>query len=113
MTQDDRFTGIDSAVALPALLGYLNFSEGRPDPRFQKQLHDAFVFLLERGSEKPWDDLGNLLQARLKTLQQSGSAAFADTAQAEAVIQLALGDVLPTYRAHHRDLLAHQNDADL
>ena len=47
MAQDDRFTGIEQAVALPALLGYLNFSEGKPDPRFQRQLDDAFVFLAQ------------------------------------------------------------------
>ena len=79
MTQDDRFTGIDEAVALPALLGYLNFSEGRPDPRFQKQIHDAFAFLVEHGSVKPWEDLRQLLIANLQTLQHAGSAAFADT----------------------------------
>ena len=50
MAQDDRFTGIDQAVTLSALLGYLNFSEGKPDPRFQKQLHDACVFLAAHGS---------------------------------------------------------------
>jgi hypothetical protein len=113
MTQDDRFTGIDQAVALPALLGYLNFSEGRPDPRFQKQLLDAFTFVAEHGSTKPWDDLQQLLLARLQTLKQAGSAAFAEISQAEGVIQRAFGDVLPAYRMHHRDLLAHQSEADL
>jgi hypothetical protein len=113
MTQDDRFTGIDQAVALPALLGYVNFSEGRPDPRFQKQLHDAFAFLVDHGSAKPWEDLQHLLLARLKELHQAGGAAFADISQAEGVIQRAFGEVLPAYRAHHRDLLAHQSDADL
>ena len=29
-------------VSWQALLGYLNFSEGRPEPRFQSQLSDAF-----------------------------------------------------------------------
>jgi hypothetical protein len=113
MTQDDRFTGIDQAVPLSALLGYLNFSEGRPDPRFQKQLHDAFAFVADHGSARPWDDLPELLLSRLQSLQQSGSAAFADISQAEGVIQRAFVDVLPAYRGHHRDLLAHQSEADL
>ena len=113
MTQDDRFTDIDQAVALPALLGHLNFSEGRPDPRFQKQLHDAFAFLFEHGSAKPWEDLQQILLARLQTLQQAGSAAFTEISQAEGVIQRAFDDVLPAYRAHHGDLLAHQDEADL
>src|SRR5947208_6709981 len=107
MTQDDPFTGIDQAVALPALLGYLNFSEGRPDPRFQKQVHDAFVFLAEHGSTKPWEDLRHLLLARLKALHDAGSAAFAEVAQAERVIEQAL-QVLSAYRVHHRDIMAHQ-----
>ena len=105
MTQDDRFTGIEQAVALPALLGYLNFAEGRSDPRFQKHLHDAFYFLIDNGSTAPWEDLPRVLQFRLTTLQQAGSAAFAEISQAEGVIERAFGDVLPAYRAHHRDLL--------
>ena len=113
MTQDDRFIGFDQAVSLQALLGYLNFSEGRPDPRFQKQLHDGFAFLAKVGSPEPWDDLATLLQARLRDLQKNGSAAFADITQADAVVRLALGDVLPAYRAHHSDLLAHQSEAEL
>src|ERR1051325_3377370 len=62
MALEDPFTGIDQAVALPALLGYLNFSEGRPDPRFQKNVHDAFAWIAERGSPKPWGDLPAVLQ---------------------------------------------------
>src|ERR1043165_226608 len=113
MTLDDRFRGIDEHVPLETLLGYLNFSEGRPDPRFQKQLHDAYVFLMQHGSVKPWEDLRDLLRARLHQLHQNGSPAFADRTQAEAVIRLVFDDVLRAYRDHHRDLLAHQEDADL
>ena len=113
MAQDDRFTGIDQAVTLSALLGYLNFSEGKPDPRFQKQLHDACVFLAAHGSVNPWEDLPQVLTGHLRLLQQNGSAAFADIAQAEAVVQLAFSEVLPAYRSHHADLLAHQSGAML
>ncbi len=113
MTQDERSSAIDQAVALPALLGYLNFSEGKPDPRFQKQFHDAYDFLIENGSAEPWRELPSVLQSRLQTLQASGSAAFADKSQADAVIRLAFEGVLPMYRSHHRDLLAHQPDAYL
>lgn len=113
MTQDDRFPGIDKAVALPALLGYLNFSEGRPDLKFQKQFHDGYAYLADHGSERPWSDLGEVLLDRLTQLHEAGGAAFADTTQAEAVIRLAFEQVLPAYRAHHRDLLAHQDEAAL
>lgn len=113
MANSDPFIGIDQVVALPALLGYLNFAEGRPDPRFQKNIHDAYAFVAERGSAKPWDDLHAILQARLLDLNLSGSAAFADASQAEAVLRLAFDHVLTAYRAHHRDLLAHQDDTYL
>src|SRR5438552_2933474 len=113
MTRDDRFIGIDQAVALPALLGYLNFSEGRPDPRFQKQLHDAFLFVADHSSAEPWKDLPILLQFQLIELQRAGSAAFKDISQAEVVLRIAFHDVLAAYRTHHRDLLAHQTDAYL
>jgi hypothetical protein len=95
------------------LLGYLNFSEGRPDPRFQKQLHDALVFVAEHGSSRPWEDLPGLLLAHLQQLHAGGSAAFKEISQAEAVVQRAFGDVLPAYFAHHRDLLAHQSESEL
>ena len=39
------------------LLGYLNFSDGRPDPRFQKGLADAVAHLTEGGDGRealPW-----------------------------------------------------------
>src|SRR5260370_18579845 len=101
MTQDDRFTGIDQAVALPALLGHLNFSEGRPEPRFKKQLHDAFAFLLEHGSATPWEDLRQLLSARLQTLQQDVSAAFAEISLATLVIERPCADLLSANTAHH------------
>ncbi|MSQ93691.1 MAG: hypothetical protein EXR98_03950 [Gemmataceae bacterium] len=113
MTQDDRFTGIDQAVTLSALLGYLNFSEGKPDPRFQNQLHDAFTFLVEHGSVQPWADLPLVLSAHLHALQKGGSAAFTDISQAEAIVQLTFSNLLPAYRSHHADLLAHQSDADM
>jgi hypothetical protein len=113
MALDERYRGIDERVSLQGLLGYLNFAEGRPDPRFQKQLHDACAYLLEQGTAQPWVVLRGILQARLQELHLAGSAAFADVSQAGAVIDLALDSVLTAYRAHHRDLLAHQNDAGL
>ncbi|MBI2808740.1 MAG: hypothetical protein HYX68_27445 [Planctomycetes bacterium] len=113
MTQDDRFTGIEESVALSALLGFLNFSEGRPDPRFQKQLQDAFQFLVERGSSEPWRDLPLVLNLHLARLHDEGGAAFKEVSQAEAVLGCVFNEVLPAYRAHHADLLAHQSDAEL
>src|SRR5581483_6023099 len=49
----------------------------------------------------------------LQQLREQGSAAFRDSTQVEAVLQLAFREVLLSYRAHHRDLLFHQGAADL
>lgn len=113
MTLDERFLGIDERIAFSALLGYLNFSAGKPDLRFQKQFHDAWVFLAEHGSNKPWLDLPIVLRDRLEKLRQSGAAAFADATQADAVITIAFEKVPAAYRAFHADLLGHLSDADL
>ncbi len=113
MTQDERFQGIDERIAFSALLGYLNFSTGKPDPRFQKQFHDAWCFIAEHGSEKPWRDLSVVLRDRLGKLKQSGAAAFADSTQAEACIAIALDHFPDAYRAFHADLLGHLSEDDL
>jgi hypothetical protein len=93
---------------LQGLLGYLNFSEGRPDPRFQKQLNDVLAGIAE---PRPWDVLRRRLAERLAQLR--GSGPFANSRQVEAVIDLAFDRVLSDYRRHHRDLLFHQSDEDL
>src|SRR4051794_10244279 len=68
------------------LLGYLNFSDGRPDPRFRRSLAEAFGTLLERSDAAPWTTLGLWLTASCNELAAGGSAAFKDTTQARAVI---------------------------
>jgi hypothetical protein len=95
------------------LLGYLNFSDGRSDPRFQKGLAEAFGLLLETGDPTPWITLPKWLAHALGELAESGAAAFRDTTQAIAVIDIALGRLLAAYRKHHADLLAHHDDASL
>src|SRR5207302_7099737 len=101
----------EDAPALQGVLGYLHFSEGKPDPRFQKQC--AGVMSHFAGSPRPWESLQQALLAELDRLKRQGNAAFRDAGQAEAVLRLALGDLLAAYRAHHADLLSHQSDADL
>jgi hypothetical protein len=109
---DERITALEQAVPVSGLLGYLNFSDGRPDPRWQRQLDDAFVFLTERGEAAPWQVVLDCLPVLLKRLQDSGASAFRDAHQAEAALTLA-ARVLPDYRHHHADLLAHLTDAEL
>ncbi len=109
---DDRVTELERAVSLSGLLGYLNFSDGRPDPRWQKQLNDAYAFFARHGETVPWLALLDAMRGGLNRLRESGSSAFRDTTQAAAALDLA-GRVLTAYREHHRDLLAHLTDAEL
>ncbi len=110
---DERLAELDKAVPPAGLLGYLNFSQGRPDPRWQRQLADAFAFAAERLEGAPWEVLHRWLTDRLAALQAGGGAAFQDVTQARAVLDLVFARLLPAYRRHHADLLAHQTDRDL
>ena len=96
-----------------AALGYLNFSDGRPDAKFRKLLADVFGYLREAGHTAPWNAVAAWLTARATELEQSGSAAFRDLGQARAAIPVAFRDVPVVYRRHHADLLAHQPDEGL
>ena len=108
---DDRYTPLDLSAG-QALLGYLNFSDGRADPRWQKQLDDAFAIQARAGVARPWDALLAAMGEALSRLQAGGGAAFRDAGQACAVLSLA-AETLPAYRRHHADLLAHLDDAEL
>src|SRR5262245_40201466 len=109
---EERHAQLEQTVSASALLGYVNFSDGRPDPRWQKQLNDAYTFLAEHGEAAPWQALLDWLSASLRRLHAGGGAAFRDVTQAKNVLALA-GRVLPAYRRHHADLLAHLDDRDL
>src|SRR5262245_30422049 len=95
------------------LLGYLNFSDGRPDPKFQKGLADVFGHLTDAGDATPWETLPRWFAHALGDLEASGSAAFKDATQVRGVLTAALGTLPGAYRTHHTDLLAHQPDAEL
>ena len=99
-------------TSLQGLLGYLNFSEGRPDPRVVGQIDDAYASLADQGVAQPWAVLHEWLRHDLASLKTAGGA-FRDAAQAEAVVELTFGRVLPEYRHFHADLLFHQTERDL
>jgi hypothetical protein len=109
---DERYAGLEQAVSVSGLLGYLNFSDGRADPRWQKQLNDAYAYLAQHGEAAPWSALLEALTAGLRKLRDGGAAAFRNVTQAEAALSLA-GRVLPAYRAYHADLLAHLDDREI
>jgi hypothetical protein len=101
----------DNTISWQALLGYLNFSEGRADARFQAQLNDAHRRAVEQG--EPLPALAAAMRSQLAALRTSGASAFRDTRQVEAVLTLVFDRLLPAYRAHHADLLAHLGDREL
>jgi hypothetical protein len=109
---DDRHQELEKAVPPAGLLGYLNFSDGRPDPRWQKQLNDAYAFLAKHGATEPWQALSEWLRGSLAGLQKSGAPAFRDVQQAQGVLAC-FQAVLTAYRRHHVDLLFHQSEHDL
>lgn len=100
-------------VSWQALLGYLNFSEGRPDARFEKQVNDAYRLSVARNAEQPALALAEQMRTELAALKASGASAFKDTTQVEAVLQIGFERLLPAYREHHADLLAHLSDREL
>jgi hypothetical protein len=110
---DPHTSDLARRVPPATLLGYLNYSDGRPDPKFQRALDDAFSALADRGLDRPWEVLGRWVSQQADSLRDSGSSAFRDVVQAKAVVSVAFGPVLTAYREHHRDLLAHQTDSSL
>ncbi len=109
----ERFNGLENVVALSSLLGYLNYSTGRPDIRFQKNWNDAWTWLVQQGEIAPWLRLPALLKQALLKLHEEGSSAFQDVQQADQVLCLLTDYFLSAYRSHHKDLLGHRLDVEL
>jgi hypothetical protein len=103
--------GHSTATGLEALLGNLNFSTGRADARAQAKLFEAWQ--IGASGDSPWLAVADMLLEALAELHRARRSAFLDIQQAQAVIDLAFRQLPPVYRAHHRDLLAHQSDAGL
>jgi hypothetical protein len=108
---DTRFPELTRRFDGSKLVGYLNFSDGRPDPRFRRLLADVFAEL--ESDERPWDTVAGWLVARTEELKTGGSSAYQNPGQALAVIRAALVELPKAYRTYHRDLLAHNSDSDL
>jgi hypothetical protein len=94
------------------MLGYLNFSDGRPDPRWQRGSNDACAYLAQHGAMEPWRALSEWLNSRLSDLSSGGTAAFRDSTQARGVLAV-FPESLDAYKRHHADLLFHQRERDL
>jgi hypothetical protein len=121
-----RDLGPDGQTALDQALGYLNFSTGTEDASFlanlsllQGRIAPCEAFGCQTSDETssgaslaPYQRLIGRLRHRLEEVA-GNSAAFQDTEQVRRVLDLLEHQVLPGYRAFHRDLLFHQSDARL
>lgn len=100
-------------VAWQGLLGYLNLSAGKPDPRFQGQWHAACRMPEVAAAAHSNAALAEILRTELTRLQREGAAAFRDVSQAQAVISAVLIELPGEYRRHHADQLQACRDSDL
>ncbi len=110
---DGIFPELTRRFEVSKLLGYLNFSDGRPDAKFRRLVADVFGYLGECSDANPWQTVSGWLKASLDELERIGAGAFRDVSQARAVLTAACEFVPIAYRAHHVDLLAHQPDSML
>ena len=95
-----------SSASLPYrdLFGYLNFSDGAPNPRSRACWNEIFQQLTQPRSVAT---LRQHLDQQLTELQSTAGATFAQMDQAKAALQLAFDRVTPDYLEYHKDLLFH------
>ena len=104
--------GPEEQQAVEQILGYLNFSAGTTDPKLLLNLDVLWRSDASIAEIPCWQAIGELLKGQLVELQ-AASSTFQDAAQASAVLHLVWDVVLPGYLEFHRDLLFHQQSADI
>ena len=87
------------------ILGYLNFSQGSPDPQFRSALNDYFRTYQPMQPQVCASFKADSLR-HLRELSNSNSA-FSNANQAHKVLDLTIDHLLPGYQQFHRDLLFH------
>ena len=103
--------GEEQLLQLQSVLGYLNFSSGKSDPAFLKDLSQTWDWTQESAAGEP---TCAVLEHLLRTaLGQMTSEAFSNSDQAASVIDLVFSQVLPAYREFHRDTLYQQSEQSL
>ncbi|MBY0588081.1 hypothetical protein K2X85_12945 [bacterium] len=102
---------MDRLSLAEAILGYLELSDGTPSLPFQRAVIDLFGILEQNSKEaglSAWLGLRAELMSAAETTRRLGSLD-----RARQIIRLVHDGVLPSYRRHHEDLLAHLTEADL
>ena len=104
-------TAVLQPEALKELLGYLNFSSGKHDPKFFQLLNELFRVLPPSNKDARCSALRAIeyLEQELALLAQK-SEAFRTDDQAGLVLALVRTHLMPDYRQFHADLLFHQTD---
>jgi len=110
---DQRLQALAERLDLLKLVGYLNFSNGRPDPRFQSSWNQAQSFVATVEPERSWQTLAGWLIEQFPFLPSQGGSAFGDLSQARQVLALLTDHVIPDYLRFHEDLLNHVPQRDL
>lgn len=108
MKRNEPVAGADDD--LTQVLGYLNFSSGRTDPKTLdclNRLYGRAIWGSPYAGMPPWLSIQQWLQDRLLKLS-SENPAFQQSNQAAEVLQLVWLQLLPSYLDFHRDLLFHQ-----
>ena len=108
MKRNEPVAGADDD--LTQVLGYLNFSSGRSDPKTLESLNRLYgraIWGSPYAGLPPWLSIQQWLQDRLLKLSNENNA-FQQSNQAAEVLQLVWLQLLPSYLDFHRDLLFHQ-----
>ncbi|MCH9652880.1 MAG: hypothetical protein K0U86_05495 [Planctomycetes bacterium] len=101
-TDQQSLPAVDKHI-IREILGYLNFSNGKPDSKFRFNWNQLFF---ELDQPPTVEMLYSLLNSHLQALKGT-SGAFQEIKQAESVLRIAFEECLPQYKQHHRDLLFH------
>ena len=108
MKRNEPVAGADDD--LTQVLGYLNFSSGRTDPKTLDCLNRIYgraIWGTPYAGMPPWLSIQQWLQDRLRKLAAENPA-FQQSNQAAEVLKLVWLQLLPAYIDFHRDLLFHQ-----
>ncbi len=114
MTTPNVLTDAALSALLEEAVGYLNFSSGASDPKFLRAMNTLFAAAEQScdDTQQPAFILCDWLEQRMDQLA-GNAGAFGNVGQARSVVRLLREQLLPAYRAFHRDLLWHQSDREL
>ena len=118
VANDNRTDGRDEDLG--QVLGYLNFSSGKSDPKSLAALNRLYGLALAGvpgqfspyAGLPPWLTIQQWLQDRLGKLRDE-KAIFRESDQASQVLQIVWLYLLPDYLDYHSDLLFHQEPEGL